>query len=243
MGVNDEFNVIPEVPVEGDSLGEAADSGVEAGEQQSAPVDIFADPRVKNWQSIKDREVAAAKREAQVAAQQAQAALARAAAIERAVSELDPDAGERLTRDAELAYLRQMHQQGELDRQMQQWENETVAWAQSNGLDTSTEDFQQALRNRDRDALIEIHDDHKLEQKVNERLAKLNIQSQQPASTSPAEPAKPRQTAATPPLGGSAPRGDTQLRSEYENKKKALQGRVSDLYELRQEYRSKGLEI
>jgi len=202
--MSDEFNQLPEIP-EGDSQGgHDVDSGANA--QPPAQVDLTTLPEFRAWQSKKDREVAEAKRLAEEERRARLVAEQRAHTVVQAVSSLDQDAAARLIEQAEIAELRRYREETEYERQVRNWQDQTVAWGESHGLDTNSAEFRQALADQDQEALNELYEDARLEKKLQERLAKMGVvQPQTPPAETPSQPAQKRQTAATPPMGGGAP--------------------------------------
>jgi len=238
--MSDEFDGLPAAP---DGVGGEGPQDV-TGQQGPKMV---PETDLNNLRSIKDREVAEARRQAQEAQQVAEMERARAEAIVRTVEGIDPEAASAIVNAAE---------QAEREAELRARENRLLTWeeqqaqreaadrfrrdmfgkALSMGMDPSQYGLgaaiELALQTGSGAPVEECFIEFRADQKVAER--------QQGPAPAPA-PTRP-----LPPSGGRAiPVQQDVLLAEYKKRLMApdVQGRPEKIMALKREYREKGVDI
>jgi hypothetical protein len=239
-------------------LTEAADahpgqSGGEAGGQpgqQAGTADWEQDPAFRKIKSKYDQQIAAAQQraqyaEAQLRSTQSEVQLTRAEMeqLQRYVSEFDPEAGESFLREAEVNVMRQklaayeqreQQEQAQAQAQLQAYQYH-VEMARSLGVDPSDPRFQEALNTGINENIERVRAEIYAEMKAPQK--KETVVAEQPEQPT-------HDNVVLPGSGGSAPDPNDRLMQEFEARKKNIRpGDIPGLFELRREYRAKGLNV
>ena len=213
---------LPEVPQAGDGQGQASDGRAEEAPKMVPATDLDA------LRSVKDRELAEARRvaaenerRAREAAQQAQIARQQAETLKKLVEAADPAAAKQI--DDQLiaqAKLTQLEQENAYYRQIaetQRYESEVAEWATGLGLDPNSDEVKkaklEALSTGSQTPFILLQAKAELRREM-QQTAPPPAQ-EVPSGTNSASSAQAlveqqrRIAPATPPSGGSVPNGNT----------------------------------
>jgi hypothetical protein len=212
-------------------------------------VDWTQDPRFRAFQSDYDRtkaELEQERRQRILEQRGREAAVAQFNSVIEQVGQADPDTARYLAQEGELMRLRSLEQQMAAEQQQaqvwNQFRNYHTSLAREVGIDPFNSEFQQALNTGD----------HASVERVKAKLIREQVATSNPGK--PLDPARQERadrirqgeqngTHVVLPTGGGAPSADDQLMSEYLEKRKAAQGNLPRLFELKMQYREKGLTI